>query len=204
MPYRFLFFLAFNLILKYAASQDTIPSWFYLKTADSINIYYRTFPNTEIRELKLKTTFKASATSVVSVIKNVEAMHKWSHTCKSTKLIKKVNNNELFYYYIADIPWPIQNRDVILHLKIFKDTINGIHTIISQNYNGLIPTNTGYTRISYMKAVWKITPISNKLTEMEYFITLKLSNNLPDWLINTAISYSPVKSINALKTIVEK
>jgi len=110
----------------------------------------------------------------------------------------------LFYYYIADIPWPIQNRDVILHLKIFKDTINGIHTIISQNYNGLIPTNTGYTRISYMKAVWKITPISNKLTEMEYFITLKLSNNLPDWLINTAISYSPVKSINALKTIVEK
>ncbi len=195
--------IAFNIILFSSLAQEYSEPWDLLKTTDSITLYVRKIPNTEIRELKLITTFKTSAVNLVSAIKDVEEMPEWSHTCRSTKLVKQISNMELFFHYVADIPWPIRGKDVVLHLEFFQDSVSGLHTITSNNYDGLLPPIEDITRVDYMKAKWIVMPISEELSKVEYFISLKINDTFPDWLINTAISYSPVHSMNALKEIVE-
>lgn len=196
--------IIFNIIIINLWAQEYNEPWEFLQTTDSITIFVREIPNTEIRELKLTTEFNTSVKKLIETLKQVENMPTWSFTCRTTKLIKKTNNNELFFYYLADIPWPIKGKDVVLHLQFFHDSITGIHTITSNNFDGLVPINNDITRVDYMKAKWKITPINSKQVSVEYYISLKIGNSLPDWIINKAISYSPVKSMNSLKEIIEE
>lgn len=183
--------------------QEVEVPWEKIDENEKLHIWFRKIENTEIKELKIKFESPAEAHQWISTIRNVENMSTWSHTCRSTELLQRDADNTLYFYYVADIPWPIRGRDVILQMHSFIDSLSGNSMITSNNYNGLIAEKEDYTRVNYMKARWEFIKMDNGITQIEYFISTEISNSFPDWLVEKAITYSPLKSINALREIVE-
>lgn len=183
-------------------AQNLAP-WTAIDSTEGLSIWYRKIENTPIKELKINFDSKADAHDWVSAIRNVETMPEWSHTCRSTSLLKRDEDNTLYFYYIADIPWPIRGRDVVLQMHSFIDSVSGNPIITSNNYDGLVDEKEDYIRVRYMKARWEFKVKANGLTSIEYFISTEISNSFPDWLVEKAITYSPVKSIAALRKIIE-
>ncbi|MFA6403338.1 MAG: START domain-containing protein [Salinivirgaceae bacterium] len=183
-------------------AQENAGKWIFFKESNDITVYFRTAEKSNIKELKLTTTINATVQTVQSIITNVDLLHTWGYGCVESKLLKRVGTGELYYYYVADVPWPISDRDVVIHMKISHDSISGVTNINSMNYNGMIPEKEDRTRVQYVRAHWQLTPIKKDLMQLDFMISSDLGSNFPDWLVNYAMSYSPIKSMIALKEIV--
>lgn len=194
---------AFLIIVLNLKSQEKAGEWIFFKESNNIKVYSRSSENSTIKELKLTTTAKTSTKKVVSLITNVERLPTWGYACKESILLKQVSANELYYYYAVDVPWPIEDRDVVINMKITHDTVTGVSKITTRNADNYIPEKEGVTRIYYVRAQWVFTPIKTGLIQIDFTIAADFGGNFPDWILNHAMSYSPIKSIVALKEKVE-
>lgn len=193
-----------NLLIINSFAQQKEEKWIFFKESNDISVYSRPNEKSTIKELKLTTTVNSSVQTVESVITNVDMLQTWGYGCMESKLLKWVGTKELYYYYVADIPWPISDRDVVIHMIISHDSISGITKINAMNYNGIIPEIEDRTRVQYVRAHWQLTPLKKDLMKLDFTISSDLGANFPDWLLNYAMSYSPIKSMIALKEIVKE
>lgn len=201
---RYLVLIATQLILLTSIAQQNTGNWIFLKEANQISVYYRNNEKTTAKELRLTTRINASVRTVESIITNVDILKTWGYACIESKLLKRNGTGELFYYYAVDVPWPITDRDVVINMKIQHDSISGITHINSKNYRGLVPERMDRIRVQYVKAHWQLTPITENSMQLDFSIATELGSSFPDWLVNYAMSYSPIKSITALKIMAEK
>lgn len=201
---KYILLITTNLLILNSFAQQNKDNWVFFKESDGISVYFRNNENSNIKELKLTTTINTSVPVVESIITNVDLLHTWGFGCMESKLLKWVGTSELYYYYVADIPWPIADRDVVINMKITHDSISGITNIHSKNYNGMIPEREDRTRVQYVRAHWKLTPIKKDLMQVDFTISPDLGTNFPDWVVNYAMSYSPIRSMIALKEIVKE
>jgi hypothetical protein len=201
---KYILLLVTNLMFFNSFAQVTAEKWIFFKESNDISVYYRTSNKSNIKELKLTTTINSSVQTVQSIITNVDMLHTWGYGCMESKLLKWVGKGELYYYYAADIPWPISDRDVVINMKISHDSISGVTHINSMNYNGMIPEREDRTRVQYVRAHWQLTPLNKDLMQLDFTISSDLGANFPDWIVNYAMSYSPIKSMIALKEIVKE
>ena len=177
--------------------------WIFIKESDNISIYYRESDTLHYEELKFTTIYKSTPNEVLSIVSDVERLPQWSYICVGTEIIKVVSNKEWYYYYITETPWPLDNRDVVLHVTILQDSISGVITINSENFNGLLPEKEDYVRIVKLKSKYVLTPINENYVQVEFYFSTDPGGNIPLWVINSAISYGPIKTLTALKNIVE-
>ena len=42
----------------------------------------------------------------------------WVYSTKSATLVRRISDKELIYHSEKSMPWPVWNRDVVMHLKI--------------------------------------------------------------------------------------
>ena len=187
------------------AFPQTYPdNWKFFKESNHISVYYRTNEKPTIKELRLTTTINAPVPTVEAIITNVDILKSWGYACLESKLLKKVGPGELYYYYAVDVPWPVSDRDVVINMKIKHDSISGITHINSRNFVGFIPEKEDRIRVKYVRAHWKLSPVKKGLMQLDFTIESDLGANFPDWIVNYAMSYSPIKSITALKKMAEK
>jgi len=177
--------------------------WIFIKESDNISIYYRESDTLHYEELKFTTIYKSTPNEVLSIVSDVERLPQWSYICVGTEIIKVVSNKEWYYYYITETPWPLDNRDVVLHVTILQDSISGVITINSENFNGLLPEKEDYVRIVKLKSKYVLTPINENYVQVEFYFSTDPGGNIPLWVINSAISYGPIKTLTALKNLVE-
>lgn len=201
---RLILLLILNIYIFESIAQEKTEPWIFLKEFDEISIYYRIPEDSALKELKLSTRSETTLSAIVSTIKNIESFPKWAYLCVETSLVKVVSEVELYYYYLSDIPWPITDRDIVIHMNVSQDSISGIVTIDTKNTNRLVAEKENYVRVKKMTGKWVLTPLNNGLVQIEYYVSLNPGGNVPIWFINYTMSYGPVNTITALKKIVEE
>lgn len=198
-----LFLLIFLVETNVLAQKDK-EQWIFLKESNEISIYYRTPENSAIKELKLSTISKTTPSAIVSVISDIDLMPQWAYVCVETNLIKLVSQDEWYYYYISDAPWPLMDRDMVIHVKVSQDSTSRVVTINTENCNGLVAEKDDYIRIKKLIGKWVLTPLIDGLVQIELYISMDPGGIIPTWIINSAMSYGPIKTITSLKEILEE
>jgi len=185
-------------------AQDSAYNWIFLKEAENISIYYRESDTLKYEQLKFVTTFQASPNDLLGIISDIKNAPKWSFLCSETEMVKKISPNEWYYYYITDTPWPLTDRDVVLHLNVTNDNQTGQVIIACENTDGLVDIKEDYVRIPRLNSRWEFTPLNDSTTRLEFFFSSDPGGAIPTWLLNSNISYGPIQSLGALREIVEK
>ncbi|MFC2086328.1 START domain-containing protein, partial [Bacteroidota bacterium] len=167
-------------------------------------IYHRISENSALKELKLSTIIKSTLTATVSTITNIDSFPKWAYLCVETSVVRVVSEVEFYYYYVSDTPWPMTDRDIVIHMNISQDSTSGIVTIDTEKYNGFIAERKKYIRIKSMKGKWVLTPLKNGLIQLEYYISMDPGGIIPAFLVNYGMIIGPINSIASLVERVEK
>lgn len=175
--------------------------WILIKESDNIEIYYRESDTLHYEELRFTTTYQATVQNIADVIRDIDNMPNWSYLCVETKMIKRINTNHYYYYYATDTPWPMTDRDVVLHITILTDSISGITTIHSENSTGWLPDKDDFVRIPRHKTRWVLTPLNKGKTKVEFYFSSDPGGLIPLWLLNSAISYGPIQTLTTLRGI---
>lgn len=172
--------------------------WKLKKEEEGIKVFVRDNAETKIKELKLTTMLTTRLSSLVYVIADKNDYMDWVYSCSESKVLKQVNKKESYHYQVTDAPWPVTDRDLILHTRI-EQQANKQVDIDAVGIADYLGEKSGRIRVPSYHAHWKIIPLGTGQCSVEYTVSVDPGGFLPKWVINMAISEAPVKTMLNLK-----
>lgn len=90
--------------------------WLLKSHKDGVKVYYR--QTGDVYELKLVTSVRASLPGMVLLFDDPSRYTEWVYRSTESKCIKRVSETEMYYYVRFDFPWPLSDRDLIMHTQL--------------------------------------------------------------------------------------
>lgn len=179
-------------------------SWKFIKETNGIKVFYREIPNKNLNEVKIQTTFDSNLSTIVEALRDVDAYPKWVYKAVSSKTLKNLGQNEVIYYNKIDFPWPLHDRDVVIHTKVIQNQNSKEVTSISYAESAVLANVPEYVRINEFNSKWTFIP-KNGGVAAEYVFKSNPSGSIPDWMINMSLDEGPIRTIqNFKKILIEK
>lgn len=154
--------------------------------------------NSKFKSIRVQTVFDGTIPKLISIISNINKHPEWVYRAKTAYILKQVNPNEFLYYIESTLPWPLSNRDAVIHLTIMHDTAHGILRINAFSEPAFIEKKNGLVRIPFSKGTWYVTELSHQLN-IDYTFQVDPGGGLPAWMVNMLADKGPYESFQNLK-----
>jgi ribosome-associated toxin RatA of RatAB toxin-antitoxin module len=177
-------------------------AWELAKDADGIRVYTRTIPGSGFKEYKAQVTIRSSLSSLVALVDDIGACPKWIDTCAKGKLLKRINPRESYTYTINHAPWPVSDRDAVVHNIIRQEPGSRIVTIQIKGISDYVPEKPDLVRVKRLKGFWRFTPFEDGSVRVTYQVHSEPGGNLPSWLINSVVVTQPFRTLQNMRKVV--
>ena len=104
----------FSMLMLYTVSCAGKTDWHLERNKEGVKVYTRAVSNSSINELRAEMTVHANLNSIMALLRDVPAFKEWVYHCKESHELKR-NGNEVYYYQYTSVPFPISDRDLIIH-----------------------------------------------------------------------------------------
>jgi hypothetical protein len=192
-----LFFAGFNPV----TAQD---KWSLSVNREGIQVYTRPIENSKIKAIKVVTNLQATSSQLVAAILDIKTCNEWVYHSTENVLIKQVSPLELIYYSRVDVPWPVEDRDYVVHIEVEQNPQTKVTTVNSPCIPGYVAEKKNIVRISHTVGKWTITPIGKNQVRAEYVLEVDPMGNIPAWLTNLFATKGPLETFRNLKVHVQK
>ena len=195
-------FLVFLPLLIAGASVEAQDDWELAKDKDGIQVYTRTPGGSDVKEFKARTTVNANVGVLEEIMFDVDAYTTWQSNTSESRKIEVVSKLEEYLYIVTDVPWPIKDRDLVLH-SLKQISPDGKVTITLLSAPDKLAKTTRAIRMEEAAGSWAFTPLSDTETEVFYTFFGDPSGSIPNWIINMFIVDGPFKTLTNLRKIAE-
>jgi len=176
--------------------------WVFKNEKEGVKVYYR--KTSDVYELKLITSLKVSLSGLVTLLSEVENYPKWGYKVTESRELKKISAQETYYYSRLDFPWPLDDRDIVVHSKMVQDPVTRRVTATSKAMPDYLASNKGVVRMRNAHTTWTLLPGPGGWTYVEYYIYSDPGGSLPDWLVNMALDVGPRETIKNIRGFVQQ
>jgi hypothetical protein len=180
----------------FASTQD---QWNFLTQKDGIKVYNKSVKDSKVKALKVEVVLNTSLSAVVSLLLDVHGAKEWVYHTKSCTLVKQVSPAELFYYSEVSLPWPLENRDFVAHVKVTQDKTSKVVIVEAPAIPGVVAEKKGIVRVSHSLGYWIITPLDKNRVSIEYSLQVDPGGIIPAWAVNALSSQGPIESFMKMK-----
>ncbi|GHB70286.1 hypothetical protein GCM10008107_19550 [Psychrosphaera saromensis] len=164
---------------------NTATNWHLEKQKDHIYIYSQDKAGSDFLQIKVEVTLAANLADVVSVFGDGSECLKWQSRCLSSKVVKKVNENENLVYTSIDMPWPLTSRDFIFHSLFNVDAKTNVTTLaLSPSTEVVIKSDLVRAKSNVLYTIEAIDKLSTKFTML---IHTDLGGDIPPSFVNSSI-----------------
>lgn len=205
MP-RILLFIILNTLcwLAYAQSSQN-HGWDLVEEDDGIEVFTRTNDSSLIKEIRITVTVSSTVAIVSDLLGEVPLYTQWVYKCDSSKLLKRVNEHDFYYYVRTDFPFPFSDRDLVVHSKQWIEDATGAYFSHSYAHSGIVRKNADIIRITDFESSWHIKPVHGGLLFIDYQAKSSPGGEIPLWLVNLAITKGPLETMKGfLKSLEER
>lgn len=200
---RYICFIGSFISLAFSPAGPIDSPWVLKKDKDGIKVFIRNKPGSSLKDIRVISTLESTMGGVVHMLTSKEDYKTWIYACSESYLVKEVGFLETYHYQVTAAPWPVEDRDLVLHTIVRQDEKTGIVDMVVKNATGVLPEYKGKVRVPYYDARWIIRPVENNMIEVDYTISLDPGGNIPVWVINMAISDGPLKTMQNFRTRLE-
>ena len=187
------------LMLAHITSVSAQESWKLQKDRDGIQVYSAQVPDSKIRAIKVLANYNASAEEIADIVMDINTATEWVSHLKSVNMIKRVSQNDYYYYAEVSMPWPVSNRDFVAHLTRTENLQTGVIIIDGPAVADMAPEKKGIVRINNSVGKWVITPSENNQVRVEYALHVDPAGSLPSWLVNMFSGETPMQIFQNLR-----
>lgn len=173
--------------------------WELKKNSDGIRIYTRTVAGSEIKELKADFEAAGTISRLAGLLLDVPGQKDWVYSTKLSTVVKVIGEQELIYYSEKSMPWPVTNRDVVMHVKLVQDPAKRTLTMNAWAENNVIPVKKSLVRVQSSQVAWKVSTTENNLLKIEYYAKADPGGSVPAWVTNMFITKGPYESFLKLR-----
>jgi len=204
-----LIFFLLNIFLSTAYADNT---WRLDKDVAGIAVYTRAVQGSPIREFKAEVVIDASLVSLLAVFADIKNFPKWNHQCSQAAPLKRVNLYERYHYQNMNLPFPVNNRDLIIHSKMVKSNKGvTIYSSIAKDFcshNSHLEQckkleNSDNVRVQYSKGIHQFIPQKSGGVKLIWQQHVDPAGKIPTFLINTLLIDVPYKTLQKLRQLVK-
>jgi hypothetical protein len=141
---------------------------------------------------------------LISIVSDVNRHKEWVFRNEKSYLLKRNSAYDFVYYAETAIPWPMSNRDAVIHLKITRDSLNRFVSIIGYGEPTFIAAKEGKVRVPRTSISWYVTMPTPKTISIIYIIDTDPGGSLPSWLVNIFSDKGPFESFKKLGQLLKQ
>lgn len=175
--------------------------WSYKGEKEGIKIYHRQSPG--MYHIKLSTSLKVPLAGIVTLFSDVSTYTAWGYKMTEARLLRRVSDTEMYYYARYDFPWPMDDRDIILHSVIEQDPKTREIRIVNTPKPDFLPPTKGVVRIYNTQTQWRFVPGNDGWIYIEQQIATDSANDMPDWLIQMTVDTGPRETAKNIRKILK-
>lgn len=198
---RFIFSLLFISVMNTGHTQY---NWKPQKDKNGIKVYLSDVAGSSFKAIKVECTLTGSYARLIAILTNVSGLRNWVYHNKTSYTLKQNSPLDFIYYSETSMPWPLSNRDVILHLKINTDSLPRFLSIKGYNEPRFFPVIPGIVRVPHYKAAWTVTMPDAKSVHISYILEIDPGGSLPAWLANSFADKGPFGTFSNLAEMLKK
>ena len=178
--------------------------WKMVKDNGWIKVFESNMEQSSFKRVKVQCTMEGTFEKLIEILHNVENHKTWIYKTKSSHIIKRVSPTEYYYYTESGMPWPIQNRDAVVHIKFFKDTVNRTLKIVAVGVPDYIASISGKIRVPRSANTWHVSMNAENKLDVSYVFEADPGGSLPAVLVNALVDKGPYESFKKLAEQLKK
>ena len=186
-------------ILLLTANAAHAAKWEAAYDREGIQVYTRPGGGNSIKQFKGVVRVKARLSTLVAVFDDLETVSKYVKTCERVEMLERVNPRETYTYSFNPAPWPVKDRDAVVHSVITQNPTNLVVTIIQRAAPDKIPRRKKIIRVERIEGLWTLTPQPGGFVEIVYQSLSDPGGELPDWLVNTTAIAQPYSVLYGMR-----
>jgi len=177
--------------------------WQLAKEEDGIKVYTRAVDGSPVKQFRASTKISASLASVLAVMLDSDACPEWIYRCAEAKVLKRNNFGDSYVYRTINLPWPVTDRDIVMHKLVTQDPDSKTVTIKNTSVPDFFP-RTKHVRIEVSESLYLLEPGKDGTVELTWTQLSDPAGALPKALVNSMIVTSPLSTLKSLREMVKK
>ena len=179
-------------------------NWKLSKDEDGIKVYQSEVKHSKFKSIKVECTLDGTYDKLMSILNDVTNQKNWVYNNKNSSILQRISPNDFYYYSETHLPWPMTNRDAIIHLKMNKDSLNRFLKISAVSIPGYAPEKSGMVRVPRSDISWYVTMPSAKTISIVYIFDAEPGGSLPAWVVNMFTDKGPYESFKKLSELLKR
>ena len=189
-----LFLISLCCLLLHTSSAQY--NWKLEKQKDGISVYLSDVTGSSFKAVKVECTFPGNYAKLIALLTNVSQFTKWIYNNRTSSLLKQNAPLDFIYYSETHLPWPLSNRDAIIHMQIKTDSLPRFLTITGRGEPDFLPPIITRVRVPHYKANWKVTmPTANSI-QISYLLEIDPGGSIPAWIANSFADKGPFETFS--------
>ncbi len=170
------------------------------KNNDGIKVYVCKSTNEKFKTLRAEVMLEnTSINQFLEFIFDFEDYPNWQYNMISAKQLERINDTEMNYQSEVDAPWPVDDRELIMKLKVNRDAAPDQISIVIHTIATDLPLREGFIRVPYFFSTYHIQVVNDISLKIVYNLKIDPGGSVPPWLVNIAMAEGPYASFKNLK-----
>jgi hypothetical protein len=178
--------------------------WKLAKQKNSIGVYTAPGGHDGLKLIKVTAEMTGSLQKVKQIFTDISIQKEWVYGTRKSYLVKKQDENSQLYYNETGLPWPANNRDVVIHMVMEEDPALKSLVIRQESEKGSFPANKGVVRVQHLSGKWIFTETGNKKLKAVYYLDIDPGGSLPAWVVNLFITKGPYETFIKLQQLLNE
>lgn len=191
--------LFFNINVSFAQ-----PNWQLSRNENGIKVFTAKEVGAKFKSIKVEAIMDGSIEKLLAILMNVDNNKNWVYKAKKSYLVKEINSKQLIYYAETDMPSPLSNRDVVIHMNFMPEIASGRLIIKAQGVLDVVPKKEDIVRIPYFNAEWSVKYNSDNKLDITYFLKADPGGHIPAFIANMFITKGPYETFYNLSQLLKK
>jgi len=192
------------LLLLFGQGKLLAQEWEFAKEKDGIKVYTRFEKESQFKSFRGELEIKADLAAVSALIEDVKNFDRWDEDVSEIRILEQEEGKRLKYYVVYDVPWPLKDRDLCVEAVITADQATGSKLILASSVPGAVPLNDDLVRIIDYRQKWILQPKENGIVHITIEGFADPAGDVPAWIVNMAITDTPLNILRAVKETFEK
>jgi len=173
------------------------------KEKDNIKIYGCPVKGSAINDILVEFEANSTIDKYIPIVLDVSHYSEWRYREFNHKLLKKISDTEFIYYAQVSAPFPMSDRDLILHVKISHDPVTKILTVQIESMSDYMPPVDDVVRVPKSVSTMTLTPMGESKLKVSCYVRVDPGGQIPAWVINMFSTQGPYETFRNLREKME-
>jgi hypothetical protein len=178
--------------------------WKLVKQKNGIGVYTSPGGHDGLKLIKATAEITGSLQRVKQIFTDISIQKEWVYGTRKSYLVKKQDENSLLYYNETGLPWPANNRDVVIRMVMEEGPALKSLVIRQESEKSTFPANKGLVRVQHLSGKWIFTETGNKKLKAVYYLDIDPGGSLPAWIVNLFIAKGPYETFVKLQQLLKE